>query len=965
MAGVEEDDRGRLEIAEEAVRIVRRFNMAKDKGERQKKIIELCTDIAGILDAKRRLEELVETQKAELTELRKQTSSANTSSTSGRGSSVTPEDARESTSTPQVSYTPSSSERGTGLCDRGTDPLYEWPRPERTSTCTRSTSPLLFPGLSNMTSPVASRENLANQEQEEKNSETTQVDVETPARQNEDECYSDQENTDGDEHQPRRDKESDEESDEHKDDQKQLAAQENDKENDKENEERASQRKSASPKSTPQTSTRSRQPEVASPKKQDRKKIPAARDQSPKKNGSEKLDYKPSREKTYKTLWKTNQLNLFDDSRSAKERKNNAKNRAKDKSSAGSKSKAAQLRGCSNKNTADKHQSESSSSSCDSEEDEELTRKVQPELTAEYWDIHKLIKFLKLGNPTATVIALCALRDVSIEQESSQLAILELGGINILLNILKTDHWACVVGSLKILRVITNTKRISTEIVRLGGIQQLSDCLQHDLKEVQSLAAETLSHVVTFRLAYSAMRRGGGIKHLVNIIQPEHKKRGKPPPKDDSDFQLTHNACMALWSCCRSPKNIQAIRAAGAVPILASLLVRGTDVVILPAMGIIQECATEAAFREDIRREGMVEGIVKHLKRGDIALKTLCANALFKCAEDDSTRELIFRFGGLELLVQMMTSSSSENNELLAATVGALWKLEQFGAVKALILLLKNPEQSHEVLANVLGAIHEFAHSKRAVLTLKDDKVIPVVVRALSITERAVLINATRLLSVCAKEQSCRSTILRSDGLRLLWSLLKFPNSKVVAGAADAISECVADEEESADMVRSFVGGLELITNLLRSDDQQVLISVNRAIINIGKDRENLSILTDYEVVPLLIQLVHTEDAELKRWVAEAIATCSGLDKNVKSFSSAVVPLADSLKRSSDVAVKRAIACALERLSRDPYNCYLIHQHDALKTLLTLTGSDDERVQEAAAGCIKNMRINTMNMLSR
>ena len=79
----------------------------------------------------------------------------------------------------------------------------------------------------------------------------------------------------------------------------------------------------------------------------------------------------------------------------------------------------------------------------------------------------------------------------------------------------------------------------------------------------------------------------------VNIIQPENKKRGKPPPKDEHDFQLTRNACMALWSCSKNPKNIQAIRAAGAVPILASLLVRGTDDVILPAMGIIQECASE------------------------------------------------------------------------------------------------------------------------------------------------------------------------------------------------------------------------------------------------------------------------------------------------------------------------------------------------------------------------------------
>ena len=47
--------------------------------------------------------------------------------------------------------------------------------------------------------------------------------------------------------------------------------------------------------------------------------------------------------------------------------------------------------------------------------------------------------------------------------------------------------------------------------------------------------------------------------------------------------------------------------------------------------------------------------------------------------------------------------------------------------------------------------------------------------------------------------------------------------------------------------------------------------------------------------------------------------------------SSAVIPVTDSLKHCSDVAVKWSITCALERLSNDPYNCFLIHQHDALK----------------------------------
>lgn len=36
--------------------------------------------------------------------------------------------------------------------------------------------------------------------------------------------------------------------------------------------------------------------------------------------------------------------------------------------------------------------------------------------------------------------------------------------------------------------------------------------------------------------------------------------------------------------------------------------------------------------------------------------------------------------------------------------------------------------------------------------------------------------------------------------------------------------------QESADMVRSFVGGLQLITNLLRSDDKQVIISCVKPI---------------------------------------------------------------------------------------------------------------------------------------
>lgn len=62
--------------------------------------------------------------------------------------------------------------------------------------------------------------------------------------------------------------------------------------------------------------------------------------------------------------------------------------------------------------------------------------------------------------------------------------------------------------------------------------------------------------------------------------------------------------------------------------------------------------------------------------------------------------------------------------------------------------------------------------------------------------------------------------------------------------------------QDSGEMVRSFVGGLELIVSLLKSKDVEVLASVCAAIAEIAKDEENLAVITDHGVVKLLSNLV-------------------------------------------------------------------------------------------------------------
>ncbi len=53
------------------------------------------------------------------------------------------------------------------------------------------------------------------------------------------------------------------------------------------------------------------------------------------------------------------------------------------------------------------------------------------------------------GNQTATIISLCAMRDFNLAQETCQLAIRDVGGLEVLINLLDTDEIKCKVSQVK------------------------------------------------------------------------------------------------------------------------------------------------------------------------------------------------------------------------------------------------------------------------------------------------------------------------------------------------------------------------------------------------------------------------------------------------------------------------------------------------------------------------------------
>ncbi|KAG8443312.1 hypothetical protein GDO86_011923 [Hymenochirus boettgeri] len=609
---------------------------------------------------------------------------------------------------------------------------------------------------------------------------------------------------------------------------------------------------------------------------------------------------------------------------------------------------------------------EFSESSTESEEDEELPERRQEgntDLPSEYWQIQKLVKYLKGGNQTATVIALCSMRDFNLAQETCQLAIRDVGGLDILINLLDTEEVKCKIGALKILKEISHNSQIRCAIADLGGLQTMVQILDSPDRDLKCLAAETIANVAKFRRARRTVRQHGGIKRLVGLLDCAPITSSNLSTQQEKDIEVARCGALALWSCSKSTRNKEAIRKAGGIPLLARLLKSPYSNMLIPVVGTLQECASEPSYRLAIKTERMIEDLVKNLNSENQELQMHCASAIFKCAEDDETRELVRQYGGIQPLAMLL--SQFDNKELLEAVTGAIWKcsisrdnvtkFQEYKVIETLVTFLT--DQPEEVLVNVVGALGECGQEPANRAIIRKCGGINPLVNLLSGTNQALLVNVTKAVGACASDQENMSIIDRLDGVRLLWSLLKNPHPDVQANAAWAICPCIENAKDAGEMVRSFVGGLELIVNLLKSENREVLASVCAAITNIAKDEENLAVITDHGVVPLLSALANTTDDKLRRHLAEAISRCCMWGNNRVAFgeANAVAPLVHYL-RSSDPSVHRATAQALYHLSEDANNCITMHESGVVKLLINMVGSPDNILQEASAGCIANIR---------
>ncbi|KAF6773830.1 hypothetical protein AHF37_05919 [Paragonimus kellicotti] len=98
----------------------------------------------------------------------------------------------------------------------------------------------------------------------------------------------------------------------------------------------------------------------------------------------------------------------------------------------------------------------------------------------------------------------------------------------------------------------------------------------------------------------------------------------------ERDIEVARCGALALWSCSKSRKNKLAMKRAGVISLLARLLKSPHENMLIPVVGTLQECASEPTYRVAIRTEGMIEDLVKNLKRTNPELQMHCASTIYK-----------------------------------------------------------------------------------------------------------------------------------------------------------------------------------------------------------------------------------------------------------------------------------------------------------------------------------------------
>ncbi|XP_055661248.1 armadillo repeat-containing protein 3 isoform X1 [Falco peregrinus] len=455
------------------------------------------------------------------------------------------------------------------------------------------------------------------------------------------------------------------------------------------------------------------------------------------------------------------------------------------------------------------------------------------------------------------------------------------------------------------------------------------------------------------------------------------KKEVEPPPKDVFDPLLIESktaatvvlmlsspenevlakACDALYKfASKGDENKVTLLGLGAVEPLYKLISHEDPIVRRNAIMVFGIMASNHDVKKLLRELDVTSSLISQLApEEDVVIHEFATLCLAHMAVEYTTKVQIFEQGGLEPLIRLLGSpdpdvkkNSVECIYLLVQDFQSHAAVRALNVIPPLLELLKSEYPVIQLLA--LKTLEVISKDRETRIMLGENKGLDCLLRILETNEFSDLhAEALAVLGNYLEDVHALQLIQQTGGLKKLLSFIGVSTvPDIQKNAAKAITKAAYDSENRKILNEEEVE--KYLINLLETDNDEVKVAASQAISAMC---ENLASKHAFGLqgIPQLVQLLSSDNEEVKEAAVTALANLTAASpRNARAVAEAegIKPLVNTLNAQRDGAIANAATVLTNLAMQEPFRIN-IQSHGIMSVLAEPLRSTSSQVQSKAA----------------
>ncbi|KAG9394856.1 HEAT repeat protein [Carpediemonas membranifera] len=581
----------------------------------------------------------------------------------------------------------------------------------------------------------------------------------------------------------------------------------------------------------------------------------------------------------------------------------------------------------------------------------------------------KLVTTLDGATKASTLVALSTLQASDFTQSRNQALFLHADGLKRLVRMIgSSDDVKARVEALTLMAALAQTPEMRTSIVDCDGMAVVVDLLGDERTPIPVIdkALTVAAEAAVQHSLRRSVRQKNGLPLVLGFLKPKSKRHATLPLE----------ASRAMAALLESKANRSAVIGLGGVATITGLangamhdLTDERKQVVAHCMRCLRQFIV--THPDALSSTAVSDTVLSVLSQVDYPPALEHAAALMAdLSKHTEVQGIVHRSKGVSSLCRLVDRPGPLTSQALTA----LTHLAEYPPNRKAMIQNKLPptlasllKHHDEVLVgNAALLISALAQNEEGRNAIKRSGSLSMLVGHLKAINPKLLSDVSTALATMGRDPKAADEIVKADGIRLLWSLLKMEDPAVVAAAASALVPLLEPVARSAMVGRTFHGGAFIVASLFKSTNEAVLGYACALVSQLVKDPENCQIMTELGVIDDLCRLVRITKSDLiRQHAANALGYMadSGSNREYIGQQDVLQPLVRFLTDTADEAVHRATAHALSSLASNADNAMVLRDVGAHIPLVKLMACDDEVAQEMAAGAVRHLRVHYVSRM--